>query len=143
VVAVTSLEALAFSAVRAGADRVVACLDARMGEVYWGCFRADAERGLRPCGVPAVSPPAGVNVPFNGTFHGIGRGFAAYPALKAMTGLMLSGDASTALPDARDVARLGAIRLGAGGGMDAAGLTPVYLRDRVALTEAERAAAKR
>ncbi len=143
VVAVTSLEALALSAMRAGAERAVACLDARMGEVYWGCFRADAARGLIPCGAPAVSPPASVRVPFAGTFHGVGRGFAAYPALEALTGLILSDAASRALPDARDVARLGAIRFGAGEGMDPACLMPVYLRDRVALTEAERAAVPR
>jgi hypothetical protein len=40
------------------------------------------------------------------------------------------------------MARLGAIRLDAGEGLDPAELTPMYLRDKVALTEAERTAAK-
>ena len=43
VVPVTTLEALAFRAVRSGAGHAVACLDARMGEVYWGCFRRGPE----------------------------------------------------------------------------------------------------
>ena len=36
------------------------------------------------------------------------------------------------------MARLGAIRLSTGEGVDAAELEPLYLRDKVALTEAER-----
>ena len=40
VVGVTTLEALAAQAVRGGAETVLACLDARMGEVYWGWFAA-------------------------------------------------------------------------------------------------------
>src|SRR6266851_3717023 len=46
VAAVTTLEALALQAVQGGARQVLACLDARMGEVYWGCFAADLARGL-------------------------------------------------------------------------------------------------
>jgi tRNA threonylcarbamoyladenosine biosynthesis protein TsaB len=142
VVPVTTLEALAMQAIRAGADQAMACLDARMGEIYWGCFKADAERGLRACGAPAVGAAAQVAAPFPGSFHGIGRGFGAYPVLKALPGVILSSDACAALPDARDMARLGAIRLDAGEGRDPADLTPLYLRDKVALTEAERTAAK-
>jgi tRNA threonylcarbamoyladenosine biosynthesis protein TsaB len=44
-----------------------------------------------------------------------------------------------ALPNAREFARLGALRLAGGGGLDPADLEPLYLRDKVALTEAERA----
>jgi len=39
------------------------------------------------------------------------------------------------------MARLGAIRLSLGEGRDPADLVPVYLRDKVALTEVERALA--
>ena len=48
-VPVTTLEALALQVLSAGdATRAIACLDARMGEVYWGCFAADAaQRGDR------------------------------------------------------------------------------------------------
>ena len=42
------------------------------------------------------------------------------------------------LPDARDFARLGALRFALGEACDAAEVRPLYLRDKVALTEAER-----
>jgi tRNA threonylcarbamoyladenosine biosynthesis protein TsaB len=142
VAAVTTLEALALQAMRGGADHVMACLDARMGEVYWGCFSADPVRGLIARGTPAVGAPGSVR-PLAGAYAGIGRGFGAYPVLREMAGLYLLPGASDALPDARDMARLGAIRLAAGEGVDPAELAPLYLRDKVALTEAERAAAKR
>ncbi len=35
-------------------DRAIACLDARMGEVYWGCFAADAAQGLIALGASCV-----------------------------------------------------------------------------------------
>jgi tRNA threonylcarbamoyladenosine biosynthesis protein TsaB len=140
---VTTLEALALQAMRAGADQALACLDARMGEVYWGCFSADPARGLIARGVPAVGAAASVSVPLAGPYAGIGRGFRAYPALQSLAGLYLPPEACDTLPDARDMAQLGAIRLAAGEGVDPAELAPLYLRDKVALTEAERAAAKR
>jgi tRNA threonylcarbamoyladenosine biosynthesis protein TsaB len=139
VVAVTTLEALGWQAMRGGAEQVMACLDARMGEVYWGCFAAHPERGLAARGAPAVGGPQSVNVPLKGPFQGIGRGFTAYPVLQALAGLVLPTGACDALPDAKDMARLGAIRLSLGEGRDPADLVPVYLRDKVALTEVERA----
>ena len=143
VVAVTTLEALALQAMHGGMDQALACLDARMGEVYWGCYRADAKQGVIVCGSPAVGSAASVSVPFVGPFSGIGRGFRAYPELTTMPGVTVPAGACDALPDARDMARLGAIRLAAGEGRDPAELTPLYLRDNVALTELERAAVSR
>ncbi len=162
VAAVTTLEALALQAMRSGAARALACLDARMGEVYWGCFAADSHRGLIASSAARVGPPAtvvlpestvlpeGMALPSNrvlpqgrarplpGGYRGIGRGFAAYPMLAALPGVELESKDGQALPDAREFARLGAIRLGLGEGLDPADLSPLYLRDKVALTEVER-----
>jgi tRNA threonylcarbamoyladenosine biosynthesis protein TsaB len=138
VVAVTTLEALASKLVSGGATGALACLDARMGEVYWGCFAADARRGLAATGAARVGPPASVAPPAAGVYRGIGRGFAAYPTLAALPGLQFDPLDGQALPDAREFARLGALRLGLGEGLDPADLSPLYLRDKVALTEAER-----
>jgi tRNA threonylcarbamoyladenosine biosynthesis protein TsaB len=138
VVPVTTLEALASQVIRGGASHALACLDARMGEVYWGCFAADPERGLVASSLARVGPPEGVVLPAPGAYRGIGRGFAAYPALAALPGLEPDPRDFRALPNAREIARLGELRLRAGQGIDPADLSPLYLRDKVALTEAER-----
>jgi len=138
VVPVSTLEALAFQVIRRGARHALACLDARMGEVYWGCFAADLERGLGWTCRATVGPPDSVALPVPDAYRGIGRGFGAYPALAARLGLELDPKDSEALPNAREFARLGALRLERDEGIDPADLSPLYLRDKVALTEAER-----
>src|SRR6266404_4595460 len=138
VVPVSTLEALALQTVQSGGRPALACLDARMGEVYWGCFAADLARGLIASCPVSVGPPESVVLPVPGAYRGIGRGFGAYPALAALPGLKLDPKDTTALPNAREFARLGALRLQRGEGMDPADLSPLYLRDKVALTEAER-----
>jgi tRNA threonylcarbamoyladenosine biosynthesis protein TsaB len=139
VVPVSSLEALALQILDGRALRGLACLDARMGEVYWACYAADAARGLTVTLTPRVGAPATVRVPGPGRCRGIGRGFAAYPALAALADLDLDPADAAQLPNARETARLGVLRLAAGEGLDPADLTPLYVRDKVALTTAERA----
>ena len=138
IVPVTTLEALALQAVRGGAECALVCLDARMSEVYWGCFAADSGRGVAAISAAAVGPPDSVLLPEGRACRGIGRGFAAYPVLAALPGLKLDPKNSRTLPDARDFARLGALRFALGEACDAAEVRPLYLRDKVALTEAER-----
>jgi tRNA threonylcarbamoyladenosine biosynthesis protein TsaB len=144
VVPVTTLEALAFQVMGRGEvmDRgggaVLACLDARMGEVYWGCLTPDPTRGLGWSCPASVGPPETVVLPARGAYRGIGRGFGAYPGLAALPGLELDPKDSRALPNAREFATLGALRLALEEGLDPADLSPLYLRDKVALTEAER-----
>lgn len=142
VVPVTSLEALAFPAIEAGADRVIACLDARMGEIYWGCFAADRAQGLRALGPLQVGAAARVRLPDAGRYRGVGGGFPAYPELAAVPGIEVDARSAAAFPKAADMVRLGALRLAGGEGLDPADLKPEYVRDKVALTEAERRAAK-
>lgn len=139
VVPVTTLEALALQVLSSAGDRALACLDARMGELYWGCFAADHTSGVIPMGAPQVGPPDSV-VLAPGRYLGVGRGFHAYPGVARIPGLVLTAEHAAALPNAREIARLGAMRLAAGAGVDPAELKPLYLRDKVALTEAERAA---
>ena len=138
VVPVSTLEALALPVIRGGAKHALACLDARMGEVYWGCFTADLARGLAASCPASVGPPESVVLPVPGAYRGVGRGFGAHPALAALPGLELDPRDSGALPNAREFARLGALRLQRLEGLDPADLSPLYLRDKVALTEAER-----
>jgi tRNA threonylcarbamoyladenosine biosynthesis protein TsaB len=140
VVPVTTLEALALQALDSPGSRALTCLDARMGEVYWGCFAWDAVCGVLRSGTLHVGPPGSVSLDPGAQYIGVGRGFSAYPVLAALPGLTTDAARSAALPNAREIARLGALRFKAGGALDAADLKPLYLRDKVAFTEAERAA---
>jgi len=142
VVPITSLEALAFAAIETGADRVIACLDARMGEIYWGCFAAEPVRGLQSLGPLGVSVAGLVRLPSTDLYRGVGRGFTAYPELAGLLGVDVDARSAAALPNAAEMASLGARRLAAGGGLDPADLKPEYVRNKVALTEAERRLAK-
>ena len=146
VIPISTLEALAAQVLWLGdaglapAGHAMACLDARMGEVYWGCFENDAAQGVRASNAPAVSPPQQVVMPGAAQYLGVGRGFRAYPALAEVPRLRIIETLKAALPQAREMARLGALRFSRGGGVDPAQLIPLYLRDKVALTTAERAA---
>jgi tRNA threonylcarbamoyladenosine biosynthesis protein TsaB len=140
VVPVTTLEALALQVLEGPDSRALACLDARMGEVYWGCFAWDAANGVVQSGALRVGAPGSVSLDSDGPYVGVGRGFSAYPVLGTLPGLTTDAARSAALPNAREIVRLGALRLGMGGALDAADLKPLYLRDKVAFTEAERAA---
>ena len=130
VLGVSTLEALAQES---GARRVVACIDARMREVYYAALEKEGRRWREvipaQCLAPQDAPrPAGEG------WVGCGSGFEAYGDL---------GFARTlpqVHPTAAAVAALAAPRFAAGEGLDAALAAPLYLRDKVALTKEEQAA---
>ncbi len=136
---VCTLEAMAQVAWHAHAtSAVVPCLDARMREVYVAAYRREGSR-WREVKPPEVSKPDAVTLPVGaGGWFGVGDGFAAYPALA--TQLQLAATDSAIHPEARAIAELAAPRFAAGDGVDAAAARPLYVRHRVALTTAERAA---
>src|ERR1044071_3314224 len=75
VLGVSTLEA---TAEEAGAPRVVACIDARMREVYYAALEKKGDGGWREV-IPArcVAPDAAPRAPGDG-WVGAGSGFAAY-----------------------------------------------------------------
>jgi tRNA threonylcarbamoyladenosine biosynthesis protein TsaB len=126
---ISSLEAMADEL---GAPRVVACLDARMGEVYYAALeKTQAGRWREVVPAQCVAPARAPRPPGEG-WVGCGNGFAAYGDLG------LAAVYPEVHPGAAAVARLAAPRLAAGEGVDAARAAPVYLRDKVALTREER-----
>jgi tRNA threonylcarbamoyladenosine biosynthesis protein TsaB len=131
VLPVSNLAAVAAAAARIkGATRVLACMDARMGQVYWGAYDCT---GAAPVAVgsehladpEAVAPPGGV------VWFGAGHGFAAYPELATRLGTSLAGMDPSVLPRAADIARIAAVDFVAGRGLAAAQGLPVYLRNDV------------
>ena len=141
VVAVGTLAALAQAAWRErGAARVFACLDARMREVYVAAYVREGDV-WRTALEPAVLKPDDVRLPSGNDWRGEGDGFAAYPQLGALAGL--ASVTATAIPHARAIAELALPELAAGRGVAAEDARPLYVRHRVALTTAERAAGAR
>ncbi len=132
VLGVSSLEAMAEEC---GAQRVVACLDARMGEVYYSALEKRGARWEEVLPAQCVALAAAPRPPGDG-WVGCGNGFAAHIADPGAMGL------SKVYPDihpaAAALARLAAPRLAAGEGVDAGQAAPHYLRDKVALTTEER-----
>ena len=141
VVGVSTLEALAHACGRThGARRVLACLDARMREIYVASYLREGE-GWRLGSGPAVCKPGELQLPDPGPWHGAGDGFAMYPQLAA--GLRLAAVDATIAPDAQWIADLALPRFAAGQGLPADQAQPLYVRQRVALTTVERAARMR
>jgi tRNA threonylcarbamoyladenosine biosynthesis protein TsaB len=138
VLPVPTLEALAQEAHRTrGWQNVVACLDARMREVYVAAYTRMGHE-WRESAASAVTRPADVRRPSDDVpWSGAGNGFAAYPELAV--DLVLAHVAADVRPSARSVGELALPRLVAGRGVAAADATPMYVRQRVALTAAEQA----
>jgi tRNA threonylcarbamoyladenosine biosynthesis protein TsaB len=135
--AVSSLLALAQAS---GENSVVAALDAKMHEVYWAAYRRSKDVCMwHTVSEPAVSPPAAVLAPAGDRWAGVGSGFAAYPVLGASMPTLIGIDVSVPVT-ARAIAELALANQGTLGAPDAA--FPHYVRDKVALTTAERAGAR-
>jgi len=131
VAGVATLEALALAS---GEARVFACMDARMNEVYFAAYEV-ADRRVAEIAAPRVAPPADVRLPAGG-WIGCGDGYASYAAALPQPARVRAD----VFPTAAAVAELAASRLAAGEGVDAAHAMPLYVRDKVALTTAERLA---
>uniref|UniRef100_Q47EK4 Peptidase M22, glycoprotease n=1 Tax=Dechloromonas aromatica (strain RCB) TaxID=159087 RepID=Q47EK4_DECAR len=131
---VTSLETMA---AMAGAERVLALLDARMGEVYSGRYRLTADSYALD-GEIRVSAPGDLSLPSESGWIACGNAIAAYPALAERLSAADVATLPVTAPTAAVVAQLAAPRAMRGEGIDAALAAPLYVRDKVAKTVAER-----
>jgi tRNA threonylcarbamoyladenosine biosynthesis protein TsaB len=134
VVPVSTLLALAE---QTNEGRVIAALDARMGEAYVAAYSRNADdwdEVIAPRLVRADALP-----PLPGRrWVATGSGFDRHPwlrdAYREGVEMRFEGD----LPRAGSIARIAARRLGRGAGVPAEQAAPLYLRDKVALTSEER-----
>lgn len=131
---VSTLQALALAA---GEGDVWTVLDARMNEVYAAAYRVAGDV-VEELSAPVCAPPAVLPAPTFARGFAVGDGFAAYPELQERSGSLVHR--ADQWPTATAVARIGARMLAAGGGVAAAEAQPIYVRDKVALTTAERLA---
>lgn len=149
VLSISTLAALALSAPAVASEanapdgRILAAIDARMGELYLGLFRRDPEKYLIALGDEWMATPSSPGVPAGGPLIGVGSGFSADDkSLVAVLGDSLRSFDGEALPHAADIARLGALAFAQGEAIAADVLEPAYLRNKVALTLAEQAQAR-
>lgn len=134
VVPVSTLAALAHGAMRDGqGGRILAAMDARMREVYWGVYARDDAGQPVLWGDECVCPAAAAPLPKCAGWFGAGDGWAAYgEVLRPRLGARLAGWDAGRYPHARDVAQLAAPIYKEGGGLPPEQALPVYLRDNVA-----------
>lgn len=140
VVGVSSLALLAQRALNAGgAERVLAAIDARMGEIYFQCFERDADGLARASSDAVVAAPDAVPLQHQqGPWLAVGSAWATYPAeLRARLACEISAVDGAALPQAADAFALAVPIFERGGAESADALQPIYLRNRVALTLVE------
>ncbi len=135
VLGISTLLALAAAA---PGERVIACLDARIGEIYHAAYerRLGAWHGVcEPSLGLAQDAPA---VTGSG-WVGVGSGFAAYgAALQLRYAEQLGVCDGGVHPQAREMVKLAAPLFEQGLGKDAALAAPLYIRNKVALKTSER-----
>jgi tRNA threonylcarbamoyladenosine biosynthesis protein TsaB len=160
VVPISDLRALAQRALEADptVTGVLACIDARMREVYWACYERNA--GLAsPLGDERLSSPEGVHLPdawsrFGSAavegagsagatggvagatpetlcIGGAGSGFRAHPGLQSGLGRPLERLWPELLPRAAEIVQLAAAEVAQGRVYPPEQALPVYLRDEV------------
>jgi tRNA threonylcarbamoyladenosine biosynthesis protein TsaB len=127
-----TLEAMALVS---GGERVIVALDARMGEVYYGVYVQGKLQG--EIGVYA---PEAVPVPDSTGWVACGNGLSSYPVLLERLASVVDVWKPEIMPSAEAVVRLAAPRLERGEAIDPADAAPLYVRNKVAQTVAERLA---
>ncbi len=130
VLPVSNLAALAQRAWREqGATQVASAIDARMDEVYWGCYRLE-QGEMRACQDEAVLPPEAVHLPMGeaSEWFAAGTGWGSHAARLPQ----VPRQQADLLPHALDILQLARFAWQRGEALPAEQAQPVYLRDNVA-----------
>lgn len=119
------------------ASSILACTDARIGQVYWAGFQVQPDGLVSAITGERVDSPPSVVAPPGGPWFGAGTGWAAHPDLERQlqtSGVKLAGIDGSLLPRAHEIARLAARDFRAGRAVRPEQALPVYVRDSVAVT---------
>ena len=133
VVPVSTLAALAQGACdELGLSHVLAALDARMHEVYWGAYSCSGDGIVHLQDEEGVYTPDRVPMPMSAQWAGVGSGWVSYgTALHTRLAGLVTATHAQRHPRARDVARLGAYGLQHKQAVSAEQALPVYIRNGV------------
>jgi len=137
VVPVSTLAALALGGMRESKlPQVIAAMDARKDEVYWGCFTGTGDGRVVLQGGECVCTPDSVPNAGPGDWVGVGGGWGAYgKQLLHRLGEQVVRLMPDLEPRAADVARLGVHAFQQGIRVPPEQAVPVYLRNNVAVAK--------
>lgn len=134
VVGISTLAATAQAAYRqCGQTRLACALDARMGEVYWGCYEIEpVQQRLRLVGEECVIAPERSPLLPQPGWCAVGDGWSRYAALRARHQQSLDDRWEMIRAEARDLLVLAKHELEDAPPDEPPDALPVYLRNRVA-----------
>ena len=134
VVGISSLAALAQSALaRHQSNNFVVATDARMQQVFSGCFKLDEAHKVRLTGTESVCGPEDIPMPETGSWFGLGNGFSVYPQiLQDRMGERFGGYDADCWPQADGIIHLAEAEVTRGKLLPPEQALPHYLRDKVA-----------
>lgn len=126
------ISTLAALAQGANAAHILAALDARMQEIYFGAFERGTDGLVVPAGNEVVAVPGAVPLPEGSGWIGCGSGWdASDGALRARLGACVTEVRANVHPHARDIARLATRLINENRLAAPEDALPSYLRDNV------------
>jgi tRNA threonylcarbamoyladenosine biosynthesis protein TsaB len=133
VVGVSTLLAMAEAS---GAERVIAALDARMGEIYHAVYEKKSN-GWHEVFAPNLCKPEAAPAVSGSGWVGVGNAFTAYDILKTYYENQLTSIDAEVFPHAQHILFLARTEFLAGHAVAAEFAAPVYIRNKVAMTHLE------
>ncbi len=131
VIPVSTLAALA-QGVAAEHTHIISAIDARMGEIYWCVYEADAAGLVHAVSEEKVSRPEELQLTTGHRYFGVGSGWATYHSiLQHQPGNQLVGMNGELFPDAANIIALARREMQQGNLLSAAEALPVYIRNKV------------
>ncbi len=123
---ISCLAALAQAAyIQNSSEKVLAAIDARMDEVYFGSYIVDQQGIMRSHDEERVCKPESIKIPENGQWYGVGSGWAT------KLGEKLESYDADKYPQAAAIIPLAVTAFKEGNVVSAEQALPVYLRNKV------------
>jgi tRNA threonylcarbamoyladenosine biosynthesis protein TsaB len=142
-ISVVGVNTLLAVAQASGADKVIVCLDARMGEIYHAAFEKHEnkwhEKSQTQVCKPEASPMLGSDASLKKQWVGAGSGWMVYgDVLSKIYDRHLVKILPNVTPMAEAILQLAGPVFDAGEARPASEAAPIYIRNRVALTTLQR-----
>jgi tRNA threonylcarbamoyladenosine biosynthesis protein TsaB len=140
---VVGINTLLAVAQASGQDNVIVCLDARMGEIYHAAFVKENNEWVELSATKVCKPEAAPLLPAGASLEkvwiGVGSAWVVYAEiLSNIYAENLVNVLSNVTPTAEAILQLAKPTFAAGLAKPASEAMPIYIRNRVALTTAER-----